>query len=389
MSDLLKYLTTIHDILINNEDVADIFNVDDDKNSDNSFHENAVFPLIDWEKCYSCLKSTVNYLIEYAYKNDDIDKSETELNEAIYDLHLLLENSKSSNIANHLAKEDRLLLLKTHVLLLMFSITATITKDISKLIDQNLSLLYKPTDNTFYRGHSDEKYKLIPTICRSYDTSKYGKEMTYSALYGLYRQANLINKYANVFGLNSIDEEFCSFMQHSCSYSPFLDLTKKHIVALSFATNNYGNINDYYQKKSAVLEFSFSDNIYTSTPSMSKIDIYFMKNRFKYFSTFKGQYLFYCVPSAFDPIIYLLTRQTNDRMKYQDGAFLYFQSCVVVNGHILMPYRIGKITKYTISPSKKYLLNKSDIYQKIVSEYRQYDFEHLMDPYLYFLEMAS
>lgn len=54
-----------------------------------------------------------------------------------------------------------------------------------------------------------------------------------------------------------------------------------------------------------------------------------------------------------------------------------------------MPYRIGKIIKYTISPNKKHILNKTDIYQKIISDYRKYDYEHLMDPYLYFSEITK
>ena len=390
MDSLFDLLNKIHDLLIKNGNVAEIFNVEDDKNNDNSFFGHDIFYSIDWIRLFSCFVETVNYLIDYAYKNDDIDDYEIIFNETIYDLYeLLIKDSRASVDVQLFDDNQKLLLFKTHVLLLMFAVTATITKDISKLINSDLFLLRKAPEGTYYRGHSDEKYKLVPTICRSYDAVRFGREMTYSVLYELYKEPNLLVKYNNIFGLRLIDDEFCAFMQHSCSYSPFLDLTKNHIVALSFATSNHGNINEYFQKKSAVFEFKFNENVLINKSNISDLGIYFTKTRLRFFSVFKGTYLFYCIPSTFDPIVCLLTNKTNDRMKYQDGAFLFFQSCVIVNGHILMPYRIGKIIKYTISPNKKHILNKTDIYQKIISDYRKYDYEHLMDPYLYFSEITK
>lgn len=388
MKNFLRLLEKIHDLLVKNPDIAEIFNVDDDKNSDASYFGHEIFGKINWQRVFACFKETVTYLMDYAYKNDDKNSFEIELNESIYDLQELLRNSNDS-LCKQMTDNQHLLLFKTHILLLMFSVTATITKDISSLIAKDLCLNHSSSQKSYFRGHSDEKHKLIPTIFRSYDILKYGNEMNYLTLHELYKQPNLIEKYEKVFKHSIINDEFCAFMQHSCSYSPFLDLTRNHIIALSFATSNHGNLNEYFSKKSAVFEFKFNDDVLLTKSNISDMWVYFVKGRLRYFTEYKKEYLFYCVPSSFDPTICLLNKKTNDRMKYQDGAFLFFQSCVVVNGHVLMPYKIGKIIKYTINPNKKAIINKSSIYQEIVERHREFDFEHLMDPYLYFAEITK
>ena len=165
-------LNKIHDLLIKNGNVAEIFNIEDDKNNDDGFFSHDVFSSIDWTRLFSCFVETINYLIDYAYKNDDIDDYEINFNETIYDLYELLIKDRQTNIeAQRFENNQKLLLFKTHVLLLMFSVTATITKDISKLINSDLFLLRKAPEGTYYRGHSDEKYKLVPTISLPYFTA--------------------------------------------------------------------------------------------------------------------------------------------------------------------------------------------------------------------------
>ena len=389
MDDFLSLLNKVHDLLVKNADVADIFNIDDDKKTDDAFFAHEAFHSIDWRRVSEAFVTTVNYLMDYAYKNDNVGRDGTGLAESVCSLHATLSNILLSDRLSSFTLNQKLLLLKTHVLLLMFSVSATITKDISSLIKDDLSLSKKPLEDVFYRGHSDEKFKLIPSIFRSFNSSKYGNKMTFPVLYDLYKETGLLTKYDNIFASKSVDGEFCAFMQHSCAYSPFLDLTKNHIIALSFATSNHGNLNDYSQKKSAIFEFRFNRAVLRDEPDLRGLWVYFSKDRLRYFSFYKTDFIFYFAPSYFDPVVCLLTNKTNDRMKYQDGAFLFFQSCVVVNGHILMPYRIGKIIKYTISPSKKIKLNKMDIYQEIVDNHRKYDDEHLMDPYLYFSEVSK
>ena len=391
----LERLRIIHDLLIKNDSVRDIFSVSDDAKTDKAFYSIEAYSSIEWDRVFTCFQSTVKYLVEYAYKNDDENEEEMTFCELIYEFyHYSLENDSHPSLVFEFNDGERLLLLKTQVLLLMFAVSASITKDVSKLIDpENLNLLRPSSDEVFYRGQSDESYKLIPSLFREYDTSRYGQVMDYSTLYKLYAVPSLTTKYQEVFGgLLNIDDDFCAFMQHSCAYSPFLDLTRKHVVALSFATHNEGNLNTYFKKKSAVFEFRFKKDVLSEYTDVSRTNVYFSNSKLSFFSVFQDSYLFYCVPQAFNPVVGILRNKTNDRMKYQDGAFLFFQQCVVVYGHILMPYAIGRIIKYTIKPYRgksRIPLSKATIYQKIVKDYRKYDYEHLMNPYLYFSEVVK
>lgn len=362
MERFVSLLNNAHNLLIKNPDVIEIFNVDDDKNSDESFYLHEEYAKIDWQKLLNCFRETLKYLIDYAIKNDDSDDYQIDLSQTIYDLFEIVVESKGGFSLSQLNREQKLMLFKTHTLLLMFSVTATITKDISKLIDWELQLNYESSKESYFRGHSDEKFKLIPSIFRSYEVSKYGQIFNRETLYKLYTEAELIVKYNSVFDFSEIDGEFCAFMQHACSYSPFLDLTKNHIVALSFATYNYGNLNEYFQKKAAVYEFKFNRAELEKTPNLNSMWLYFSKNRLRYFTKYQNNPIYYCAPNNFDPKLSLFEAKTNDRMKYQNGSFLFFQSCVVVNGHILMPYKIGKIIKYTISGNKRSGFNKATIY---------------------------
>lgn len=388
MESFVSLLKNAHDLLIKNPDVIEIFNVDDDKNGDESFYGHEEYTKIDWQKLLNCFRETLKYLIDYAIKNDDSDDYQIDLSQTIYDLFEIVVESKGGFSLSQLNRGQKLMLFKTHTLLLMFSVTATITKDISKLIDRELNLNYESSKESYFRGHSDEKFKLIPSIFRSYEVSKYGQIFNRDTLYKLYTEPELISKYNSVFDFSEIDGEFCAFMQHACSYSPFLDLTKNHIVALSFATYNYGNLNDYFQKKATVYEFKFNRVELEKTPNLYSMWVYFSKNRLRYFTRYQNNPIYYCTPNNFDPKLCLLEAKTNDRMKYQNGSFLFFQSCVVVNGHILMPYKIGKIIKYTINGNKRSGFNKSTIYQTITNNYRYLDYSHLMNPYLYFSEIS-
>ena len=65
-----------------------------------------------------------------------------------------------------------------------------------------------------------------------------GKQITYKELFDIYNKRNLIGRYNDVFGYSRVDYQFCSFMQHSVSYSPYLDFSEDVKIALSFACNN-------------------------------------------------------------------------------------------------------------------------------------------------------
>ena len=387
MEKTIQLLNEAHDLLASNPDVIDIFRIEDDKRTLKEFEMLEAFHSISWVQVVEAFEKTLNYLIEFL---DEIDLSNL-LSDSINKLIIALKE-KMPLIKERIDDIDlniKLLILKTNVLFLMFSVTSTISKKVDSLISNDLSLKSRRESGVYYRGHEDEKYKLIPSIMRNYDISKYGQKMDINVLTQLYDLPNLTDKYESVFHKRNVDDEFCAFMQHSAAFSPFLDLTRNHLVALTFATSNHGNINDYFGKNSAVYEFCFNKKHIQNSVSLSSTLIIFIKNRLTFFSQYGTTYLFYCSPSLFNPKVCLIDNMSNDRMKYQDGAFLFFESCIVVNGHILMPFKIGKIVKYIIPPFNKAnpYLAKNAIYQTIVDNYRLYDYDHLMNPYLYFSEI--
>lgn len=386
MEDFIELLLKTHNLLIKNDSIKQVFNIEDDKKTDNDFYNHEIFDSIDWGKVFDSFVETLLYLRDYAYKNDDVGEDEIELSSNIYDLIAFVEE-KTITVFD-LNKGSKLLLFKTKILLLMFAVSANVTKNIDKLIDKDLNLLHREKQHTFYRGHSDEKYKLIPSIYRSLSFNENSFSFGIETLYELYRKTNLINKYGKVFRHTTIDEEFCAFMQHSASYSPFLDLTKEYKVALSFATVCKDNLNLYLNKNSAVYKFEFNENAIQSRINVDKIYAYFSKNKLRFFSFFKKDYLMYLAPEDFNPTICVSEKYSNDRMRYQKGAFLFFQSCVVINGYVLIPYKIGKVTKYIINcnNSKTSQLSKDGIYKTIAKEFSEYDYDHLMNPYKFFAD---
>ena len=103
------------------------------------------------------------------------------------------------------------------------------------------------------------------------------------------------------------------------------------------------------------------------------------------FSLIRGKHLFRCSYDDFRVEACTLTDKTNDRMKYQQGCFLYFKRAVIINGNLLLPINFGRIKKYTI-PADGNTLTKKIIANKIKSKYRYYAPHYLMNPYEYFEE---
>ena len=73
---------------------------------------------------------------------------------------------------------------------------------------------------------------------------------------------------------------------------------------------------------------------------------------------------------------------TNDRMVYQKGLFVAFTNCVSLKGRIFCELNQNlNFIQLSINPEIKDNIRK-EIYEK----YRDYDINHLMDPYLIFKE---
>ena len=190
-------------------------------------------------------------------------------------------------------------------------------------------------------------------------------------------------------------------MQHASSYSPFIDFTTNPIISTSFALSNASSFNDFRGNDSAIIVLNNKDE---SNFIRNKKDAkYFLKNDFniriinsKYFKLGEkymleksdGTYETLCITSYFDlinelrPEYKIITVPTNDRMKYQKGLFLCFYNCLCVNSTIW--YELNKDASFLkfIIPRR----TKRKMLDSIYKEQRQYDPEHLLDPYLTFKE---
>ena len=260
-------------------------------------------------------------------------------------------------------------------------------KDKKPLLDSNGNAIL-----TLYRGQSDYQYDLLPSIYRNLD---YNGIMTYKQLCDLYHKSGLYSKYEKTIGGSSgIDYCFISFMQHSISYSPLLDFTTDENIALIFSTDSANtNYNKYKNTDASLYVLKLNDyfkkGIDNKSLSFSNHRVQFYKNKLKFHSTIFDKPLVYCMPDDFIVDSQVCLTPSNDRMKYQKGAFLYFEKCVIVNGVMFFPYSLGVIEKYRIKCAKNAkvgVTSKEIIQRELVGKKPQLSIDHLLNPYYYFSE---
>ena len=245
---------------------------------------------------------------------------------------------------------------------------------------------------TLYRGQSDYRYDLLPSIYRNLD---FNGIMTYKQMCSFYIESGLYSKYEkHIGGSSGIDYSFVSFMQHSISYSPLLDFTTDKNIALIFGTDSSNmNYNAYINTDASIYALKLKTNSVDqeSAFSFEKHNVQFYKNKLKFDSTIFGKPLVECTPYDFSVKYKTCLTPSNDRMKYQKGAFLYFERCVIVNGVMFFPFSSGFIAKYRIKCSKNAKgrsMSKEEIQKRIVKELPQLSTNHLLNPYYFFSEFA-
>ena len=148
------------------------------------------------------------------------------------------------------------------------------------------------------------------------------------------------------------------------------------------------NVNDYLYKDAAIFKLSFKEKVEPiEEESVFKLDVFMYSGKLNPTSFIRNKQLFNCTYEDFEVKAAFITNKTNDRMKEQKGAMLCFKKCVIVNGLILMPLDFGNITKYRINAANSVRTNitKQKIYECIVDKHKAIDYDHLMDPYLYFM----
>lgn len=247
--------------------------------------------------------------------------------------------------------------------------------------------------NRFYRGHSNSDYELMPTIYRDLN---YNGIIDLKALSNIYKEAGLVDRYRERidYKCKDIDYSFASYMQHSISYSPLLDFTSDKEIALVFATEPGGkNINSYRKNNACLFEFCPTQLPSLNLKSLEQ-SVQYYKERLKWDSEIFGKPLFMCSINDFTVDYQYSLDQTNDRMKYQKGLFLYFKKCVIAKGHLFFPFSQGCIKKKIIyskdnekKASGKAL--KPEIYNRIIDKDSSLDVNHLLNPYLFVSEYTE
>lgn len=248
----------------------------------------------------------------------------------------------------------------------------------------------------FFRGQTNYEWNLIPSMIRNLNDNV---KINMNFFNKKYLTLKLKDKYYEMFGKDKIDYLFLSFMQHACSYSPFIDFTKSNIIGLSFALSNPNFFNDFTNKNSSLFIVSIDSNeILRSEKKINEFlqeeyqliyldrktlgfgeNVSFKENeeeKILFLSDFKT------IISLLTPKYKLIDLPTNDRMKYQKGVFLVFYGCICANDTIF--YQLNN--KFKLLKVKINKMNKRIYLEKIYKNYRFYDPEHLMKPYLYFNE---
>lgn len=253
--------------------------------------------------------------------------------------------------------------------------------------------------NDFYifRGQSDYEWRLLPSMFRELKESV---EINKKYMLDKYFKIGLFNKYCSIFGYrHDIDYDFISFMQHACSYSPFIDFTKSNIIGISFALSNKNRFNDFHNKDCGLYVVNVNkNNLLTTREDIND----FLENQYKIvylnrktigfgelISFKEGNNTRNIIFTKFETIIKMLTPEykivdlpINDRMRYQQGLFLVFYNCLCINDTLF----------YELNPELKYYVlqfnnaEKINFLNKIYKNYRWYDLEHIMNPYLFFNE---
>lgn len=249
-------------------------------------------------------------------------------------------------------------------------------KDITDetICDSEISKYY------YFRGQT-QGWPIAPSVLRGL---KDNININIDGLMHLYEINNLIAKYNELYcdhtSQNSIYYKV-AFIQHACSFSPFIDFSKKSIVATSFALSNTNQFNIFNTEKSYIYRLIVEDSIDIIDSRKKASD--FLKNinsfcihindSFAYGKTYQYDEYVGNVPikksltiytpsdlyNALRPKLIIFDSPTNDRMKYQSGVFALFYDYVSFKGELKYWYASGfSILSHSINPkSKRKIIN--------------------------------
>ena len=279
-----------------------------------------------------------------------------------------------------------------------------VAKKTTKKIENEINLFNEK--NVLYRGQSNSEWRLCPSVIRNLDKNIVFDDLYYIQMTkdnGLDDKINALMRHR--VGFNAYDKY--AFLQHACSFSPLIDLTHDKIIATSFALSNTCEFNIYSEKSSKIYTFkarNLKDNDIITDKNSARdflkndMKLYIIKSKKIQFGMtytlnqideFGCKIKYKIKINSIPKLIKLLTPSykfiditTNDRMRYQQGAFLVLYGCLVIKDKIF--YELNE--KFIFSEEIIDPENKNDIKNIIYTKHREYDITHLLDPYKYFSE---
>lgn len=269
---------------------------------------------------------------------------------------------------------------------------------------KKVSNVYSDT-NTFFRGQSNYSWGVVPSIFRNYifESNASGEVFDLEKMFKKYSKYGLIDKYNKTIAVNKINKfedinyNFISYMQHSLSYSPLIDITSKFEIGLQFALGNKANVNDFYSNAAALFAIDAKNikccdneteinrilrtdfNVVVLNKKIipgTYMDVNNTNGTTKKlnFTTIKN------IIQLLTPKYLIISNMQNDRMKYQHGNFILFYDYVLVNGMVM--FSLNK--NFNVSKYKINVQSKESIYNEINEKFSQYSMDYLLNPYDYF-----
>lgn len=257
----------------------------------------------------------------------------------------------------------------------------------------------------FYRGQSNYKWDLIPSIYRNLNNNclididslyfLYGKKTYNNSLINLYNisfPSNIIRK------KDDINYNFLAWMQHSSSFSPFIDFTKDYKISTLFALANQNPI-EFQNIDSSIFILEVADknsnvvinNIEDVNKFIKQTSVYVLQNKIvpgeklkiSKIGGKKTELVFDSVAEIKEILIpkyKIIDISTNDRMIRQQGVFLFLYNFLIVKNKIFSVFDYDTFLykrKINITSKKSLskILSKDNLYLNSI---------FLMNPYLLF-----
>ena len=243
----------------------------------------------------------------------------------------------------------------------------------------------------WYRGQSDYEWHLTPSMFRNL-SNVFTKDTSIDikTIEQIYSNNGILKKWEDVFKEKKIDYRFLSYMQHSISYSPLLDFTADFPTAVSFSLSNRGAVNDFAYKDSSVFEIEVEKNQMINAekdalPTSFSID--YIPHEYVIGTSVLGKPMrtYDDIITALTPYFVMIDTESNDRMRYQRGKFIFFYDYLSIKGTVCTWLNKDlKVTKYRIKREEK---NKWCEFLR--EKYPYLSVEKMMNPYNYFSDQFS